>query len=123
MTVMKTLSNALFANLVCKADKHIVVKEVKEFVCDHKGSWKYDIFGRPVMRAALIAELRNGRDSYQTTLRMSRALRIGSECTLAERVYKKTAFGWSLVADLSADSAKDSLFSSSLDFLNNYTFF
>ena len=74
---MSTITNAVLAGLICQADKHIVNNVITEFVCDERGQWRYGLDGRPIMRQVSVATMRNGRDSYQTTLRMTRAYRLG----------------------------------------------
>jgi len=125
---MSTITNAVLAGLICQADKHIVNNVITEFVCDERGQWRYGLDGRPIMRQVSVATMRNGRDSYQTTLRMTRAYRLGDEVELDGKLYVRLRSGWSLVSDIVVESyneckCRDKRVSKSIfDFLDNFSF-
>lgn len=125
---MATITNAVMASLICQADKHIINNVITEFVCDADGKWCYGLDGRPVMRQINVATLRNGRDSYPTTLRMTRAFRVGDEINLSGRLYVRLRSGWSLSSDVVAESYQDCkchnkrVSKSVFDFLDNFSF-
>ena len=125
---MSTITNAVIASMICAANKHIVNNVINEFVCDDNGQWRYGLDGRPLMRQISVATMHNGRDSYQTTLRMTRAYKVGDELELEGKLYVRLRSGWALSTDVVVKSyieckAKPSLISKSvLDFLEHFSF-
>jgi hypothetical protein len=125
---MATITNAVMASLVCQANKHIVNNVINEFVCTDQGQWRYGLNGRPVMRQISVATMRNGRDSYQTTLRMIRAYKVGDEIELESKIYVRLRSGWALSSDVIVESYKEckpiniTVSKSILDFLDKFSF-
>ena len=125
---MSTITNAVMAGLICQANKHIINNVINEFVCNENGQWRYGLDGRPLMRQISVATMYNGRDSYQTTLRMTRAYKIGDEIELDGKLYVRLRSGWALSSDVVVKSYNECKCSnkrvskSIFDFLDNFSF-
>ena len=125
---MATITNAVMASLICSADKHVINNVITEIVCDEHGQWIYGINGKPVVRQVSVAAMRNGRDSYPTTLRMVRAYKVGDEIELGGKLYVRLRSGWALSSDVVVESYRESKCrdkrssKSIFDFLDNFSF-